>query len=164
MRFVQDGRVEGRPSSRESTEITTNWRTTIDRRHWNPPKKRYLTSKDTGEAIMRWQEGHNYDKNQILKLPGRWRANWRTITPLMFSHCNEGSEPRIRVRILGGLATGLGIPRESDFEGLLDLIIELTQDGGKQRLPHGGHIKSCAQQDPEESSSDHRGGWSKPIC
>ena len=62
----------------------------------------------------------------------------------MFSHWNEGSQPHSRVRILGGLATGLGIPRESDCEGLLDLITELTQDGGKQRLPHGGHVKSCA--------------------
>ena len=30
-------------------------------RQWNP-QKRYLTSKDKGEATMKWQVGHNYYK------------------------------------------------------------------------------------------------------
>ena len=53
---------------------------------------------------MRRQEGHNEDKNQTLRLPGRRRANWGTTVPLMSSHRTEGSEPSVRVRILGGLA------------------------------------------------------------
>ena len=39
---VQDGGVEGHVliSCCESTKIATSCRTTIDRGHWNPPKKK----------------------------------------------------------------------------------------------------------------------------
>ena len=30
-------------------------------KHWNPPKKRYPTSKDKGEATKKQQEGHNHN-------------------------------------------------------------------------------------------------------
>ena len=53
-RLVQGGRVEGHPSSCDSTEITTNWWTTINRKTLEPTKNRYRTSKDKGEATMRW--------------------------------------------------------------------------------------------------------------
>jgi len=39
---------------------------------------------------------------------------------------------------------GLGIPRESNFEGQWDLIIELSQDLGKQRLLEGTTKNLCA--------------------
>ena len=42
----------------------------------------------------------------------------------------------------GVLTTGLGIPRESDLEGQRDLIIELPQDWGKQRLVLEGTNKT----------------------
>ena len=52
-------------------------------------------------------------------------------------------------------AKGLGIPRESDFEGQRDLIPQLPKDWGKQRLLEGTHTqKSCVHQDPGERSSD----------
>ena len=41
----------------------------------------------------------------------------------------------------GDLAKGLGIPRESDFEGQRDLIPQLPKDWGKQRLLEGTHTK-----------------------
>ena len=44
---------------------------------------------------------------------------------------------------LGDPAKGLGIPRESDFEGQRNLITELPQDRGKQRLLEGTN-KACA--------------------
>ena len=44
---------------------------------------------------------------------------------------------------LGNPAKGLGIPRESDFEGQRNLITELPQDRGKQRLLEGTN-KPCA--------------------
>ena len=55
----------------------------------------------------------------------------------------------------GVMTTGLGIPRESDLEGQKDLIIELPQDWGKQRLQSWrAQTKPCVYQDPEERSSD----------
>ncbi|XP_010832380.1 PREDICTED: matrilysin isoform X1 [Bison bison bison] len=44
---------------------------------------------------------------------------------------------------LGNPAKELGIPRESDFEGQRNLITELPQDRGKQRLLEGTN-KACA--------------------
>ena len=70
----------------------------------------------------------NYQGSMKEKLP----PNWRAIILKKFSHCCEGSEPQLPS--LGGLAQGLGIPRDSDFEGQHDLITGLPQDWDKQKL------------------------------
>ena len=44
----------------------------------------------------------------------------------------------------GDPAKGLGIPRELDFEGQQDLITELSQDWGKQRLFEDSNKTLCA--------------------
>ena len=53
-------------------------------------------------------------------------------------------------------AKALGIPGESDFKGQWDLIKELLQDQGKQKLLEDTN-KICAHQDPGERSSDPTG-------
>ena len=59
----------------------------------------------------------------------------------MFSHCCEGCELHIRLPSLGIQQKGLGIPRESDFEGQWDLITGLPQDwgGGGRYSTLGGY-------------------------
>ena len=53
---------------------------------------------------------------------------------------------------------GLGIPRESDFEGPWDLVAGLPQDWRKQSLHcWKAHKKTCVHQDPGERSSDLTG-------
>ena len=48
---------------------------------WNPPKKRYSTSKDKGAAIMKWYEGHNHNKGWVThKLEN---SNTKEILPLL---------------------------------------------------------------------------------
>ena len=55
-------------------------------------------------------------------------------------------------------AKELGIPRESDFEGQWDLIIELPEDWGKQRLySWSTQTKPSEHQDSGERGSDPTG-------
>ena len=57
-------------------------------------------------------------------------------------------------------ANGLGIPRESNFEGQRDLIIELSQDLGKQTLEGHKQKFMCTrtqgkgEMTPQETESD----------
>ena len=54
-----------------------------------------------------------------------------------FSHCCEGANPNVTPDPQPGeLARGLGILRQSDFEGQWDLTAGLQQDWGKQRRHH----------------------------
>ena len=64
--LVQDGRVERHVliSSCKSTSSATSCGTTIHRRALELTKKRCLMSKDKNEAVMRWQEGYNCNKNK----------------------------------------------------------------------------------------------------
>ena len=126
---VHDGRVEGCAfiSSCENTKITTSCWTTIARRMLEPTKKRYSTSKDKEEATVRQQEGHNHEK---IKSQTHWSVthklennNTKEVLLLLcrFKNPHQASQP-------GDLTKELGIPRESDLEGLQDLITRLLQD------------------------------------
>lgn len=65
----------------------------------------------------------------------------------------------------GDLTNGLGIPRESDFEGQRDLITWLLQDWGKENLQAWqAQTKPWTHQDSEERSSDLPGDWTKTTC
>ena len=59
--------------------------------------------------------------------------NWRTIITKKFTYCFKYSWPHIRFPNLRN-SKGLGIPRQSDFEGQQDLITELPQDWRKETL------------------------------
>ena len=84
----------------------------------------------------------------------------------MFSHCCEGCELHIRLPSLGIQQKGLGIPRESDFEGQWDLITGLPQDWGWEagwQILHSwrAQTKYCVHQDqgkgtvtPKETEPD----------
>ena len=61
---------------------------------------------------------------------GKQPPNWRIIRK-KFSHCHKGSRSHIR---LANWDPAKGTPRETDFEGQQDLIIEFPQDWGKERL------------------------------
>ena len=83
--------------------------------------------------------------------------NTKEVLPLLwrFSTPHQASQP-------GDPTKGLGIPRESGLEVQQDLVIELPQDWGMQRLHSWrAQTKSCAHQDSEEKSNDPRGHWTK---
>ena len=133
--LVQDDRVEGcalTPSC-ENTGITTNCWTTINR------KTLELTKKDT--PYLKTKEKLQWDgrrgaitikSNPITagwvthKLENTYTTEVHPVEWRFWAPC-QASPP-------GGLATGGGIPRESDFEGQRDLIAGLQQDWWKQRL------------------------------
>ena len=118
-------------------------------------QKIFLTQESTrGLLHCRWILYQlNYQGSMKEKLPSGQPPNWRTIILKKFSHCCEGSEPQLPS--LGGLAQGLGIPRDSDFEGQHDLITGLPQDWDKQKLHSWrAQTKFCSYQDPGERSSD----------
>ena len=54
------------------------------------------------------------------------------MTPKMFSHFGQGSEPPYQAAQAGNPKKGLGIPREADLEGQQDLIMGLPQDWGTE--------------------------------
>ena len=54
------------------------------------------------------------------------------MTPKMFSHFGQGSEPPYQASQAGNPKKGLGIPREADLEGQQDLIMGLPQDWGTE--------------------------------
>ena len=104
---------------------------TYNRRMLNPPKK------DTPHPKIKekpqqdsWRGAVMIKSNPIPT--GSAAHNWRMIIPKKFSHCFESSEPPHQASQPGYLAKGLGILRESDFEGQWDLIAGLPQDWGKQ--------------------------------
>ena len=100
---------------------------------------------------MRWQEGPNHSK---IKSHNCWVGDSQTgehlchrspPTGLQVLRPTSGSQP-------GGLATGGGIPRESDFEGQWDLIAGLRQDGGNRVHSWRAHTKQCVHRDPGEGA------------
>ena len=98
--------------------------------------------------LARWVT-HKLETSNIKEiLPLFWRF-WTTC---------QASYP-------GDLTNGLGIPRESDFEGQRDLITRLPQDWGKENLQSWwAQTKPYTHQDSEERSSDLTGGWAKTTC
>ena len=117
-KLVQDGRVEGRvlTPSCESTEITTNCWTIIDR------KTLELTRKDTPHPKTKEKPQWDGRRDAIT-------VKWNPITDGWVTHKLENTyttevhplewrfwAPR-QASQPGGLATGGGIPRESDCEG-----------------------------------------------
>ena len=130
IRLVQESRVEGHMfiSSCKNTKIATGCWTTIKRRTLEPTKKRYprpKTKKLQGDGrrgastiksnpiFTRWVTHNLEDNNTKEVLPLLWK---------FWVPC-QASQP-------GDLVKGLGIPRNSDFEGQQDLIIGLPQDWG----------------------------------
>ena len=64
----------------------------------------------------------------------------------------------------GDLARGLGILRESDFEGQWDLITDFHRTG-ENRLDSGrAQTEFCVSQDPEKRRNDLTGHWLRPTC
>ena len=114
----EDGRVEGHAftPSFKNTEITTNCWTIVDR------KTLYLTKKDTPHAKAKEKPQWDGRRGAIIIKSNPITAGWVThklentytteVHPLewRFWATHQASQ-------LGGLATGGGIPRESDFEG-----------------------------------------------
>ena len=117
-RLVQDGRVEGRAliPSCESTGITTNCWTIIDRNTLELTKKDIPHPKTKEKPQWDGRRGTITIKSNLIT------AGWVThklentyttkVHPLewRFRAQHQASQSR-------GLATGGGIPRESDFEG-----------------------------------------------
>ena len=101
-------------------------------RHWNSPKKIPHIQRQR-RSHNQTVEGHNHNK---INSHNCWVGDSQTG-----EHLYHRSPPT-GVKVLtphqaskpGGLATGGGIPRESDFEGWRDLIARLQQDWGKQRV------------------------------
>ena len=58
---------------------------------------------------------------------------------------------------------GLSIPRESDFEGQQDLIIELLQGLGNKDS-WKAQSKPCVQQNPGERNSNLTRDWARLVC
>ena len=101
-RLAQDGRVEGRAltPSCESTKITTNCWTIIDR------KTLELSKNDTPHPKAK--EKPQWDGRRgaitIKQIPyqlGECLTNWRTLIAQKSTHWSEGTEPHIRLPNLG---------------------------------------------------------------
>ena len=136
LRINQDGGVERHAltPSCESTRITTGCWTIIDRKTLD------FTQEDT--SCPKTKEKPQWDgrRGAIRVKSNPITAGWVThrlansytqeVHPLewMFWDPSQASQP-------GGLATGGGIHRESDFEAQWELIAGLRQDWEKQR-PH----------------------------
>ena len=116
-RLFQDGRVEGRALTPcESTRITTNCWTVIDR------KTLELTKKDTPHPKTKEKPQWDSRRGAMTIKSNPITAGWVThklennytteVHPLewRFWAAHQTSQP-------GGRATGGGITRESDFEG-----------------------------------------------
>ena len=100
-------------------------------RHWNPPKK------DTPHPRTKEKPQQNSRRGTITIISNPIPSEWEThnlenidikeVLALLwrFSAPHQAPQP-------GDAAKGLGMPRESDFEGQWDLIIGLPQDWGKQ--------------------------------
>ena len=101
--LVQDGGVEGHTfiNSCESTKIAVNFGTTINGRYCNPPKKDITHVQRQSWSCSETIRGAQSWWNQIPYPLGGWPTNWRIIIFKKFSHCCEGSEPRIRLLSLG---------------------------------------------------------------
>ena len=92
-----------------------------------PIKNRHPTSKDKGEATVRWQEGTITVKSNPIPT---WKVTHKleNSNTKKFSHCCEGADPHVTPDPQPGeLAKGLGILRQSDFEGQWDLTAGLPQ-------------------------------------
>ena len=132
----QDGGVEGRAltPSCENTRITTSCWKIIDR------KTLELTKKDTPHAKTKekpqWDGRRGAIRVKSNPITGGWVTHRLVNTYTTEVHPLEWRfwAPRQAFQP-GGPATGGGIHRESDFEGLWDLIAKLRQDWAKQR-PH----------------------------
>ena len=135
-RLVQDGGVEGcaLTPSHESTEITANCWTIVDR------KTLELTKKDTPHPKTKEKPQWDGRKGAITIKSDPITSGWVThklentytteVHPLewRFWAPHQASQPG------GPRTTGGGIPRESDFESYRDLTAGLRQDWEKQRL------------------------------
>ena len=148
----------------ESTRITTNCWTIIDR------KILEFTTKETPHPKAKEKPQWDGKRGTITLKSNPISTEWVThkletnytteIHPLewrLWAPC-QASQPR-------GPAKRGGIHRESDFEGEQDLIAGLQQDWGKKRLHSWrAHTKVCAHQDPGGRSSDPIGDWTRPTC
>ena len=133
--LVQDGRVEGQAltPSCESTRITTNCWTIIDRKTLELTKKHTLHPKTKEKPQWDGRRGAITIKSNPItagwvthKLENTYTTEVHPLEWRFWAPC-QASQP-------GGPARRGGIPRESDFEGWRDLITGLRQDWGKQRL------------------------------
>ena len=132
---IQDGGVKGRAliSSCESTKITTSCWTTIDRRTLEPTKK---DTPHPETKKLQWDGRQGRITIKSNPIPAGWvphkleNNNTKEVLPLLwrFWITCQASQP-------GDSTNGLGILRESDLEGLWDLMIGLPQDWGKQETP-----------------------------
>ena len=120
---------------------------------WNTPKKDvpHLKTKKKPQ----WDSRMGTIMIKSNPIPARWvthkleNNNTKEVFPLLqrFWAPRQSSQA-------GNLTKGPGIPKESDLEGQWDLIIELPQDWGKQRL------QSCrAQKNPTHTSTREREQW-----
>ena len=126
----QDGGVEGHVliSSCNSTKITTTYWTAINRRTLEPTKLKDIPHPKTKEKPQ--QDG---ERGAIMIKSNPIPAVWATHK-LENSNTKEVLSLLWRLWVLhqvsqlGGLAQGLGTPRESDFESQWGLITGLPED------------------------------------
>ena len=74
--------------------------------------------------------------------------NWKTIPPKKFSHFCEECMPNLRLPILRGMAKGLGIPRESDFESQWNLVTRIHRTRRYTGSSLGGHKQNLGAPGP----------------
>ena len=150
-RTATDGGDEGCAFiSCKSTKITTSYWMTIDRRMLELTKKKYTLYPKTKKLQQDGRRDIHMMKSNPI--PTWWvtckleNNNTKEVLPLFwkFSTPCQASQP-------GDPTKGLGIPKESDFEGQQDLITRLPQDWGKQRLQSWrAQTKLCLHQDSEK--------------
>ena len=142
-RLAQDGRVEGRAitPSCESTGITANCWTIMDRKTLELTKKRDPTSKDRGEATVRWQEGHNHN---TIKSHNCWVGDSQTgeHIPQKSTHWSEGSEPQVRLPKLGARQQEEEFLKNQTLKASRIWLQDFDRTGGKRDSILGGHTQS----------------------
>ena len=132
--------------------------------HWNQPTKDTSCPKTKKKLQQDGRRGTITIKSNPI--PAGWMThklendNNKEVLPLLWRFWipHQASQPRNR-------AKELEIPKESDLEGQWDLITELSQDWGKQRLhTWRAHLKSSTYQNPGERSSDPTRDWTRATC
>lgn len=129
---AQDGRLEGHllTTSYENIRITSNSWTTIEK---NKKNRSYQKITLHPKSKKPQQDGkRNIIMMKSNSIPAGWVTSWKTILLQKLSHWNESSEHPHQDSQPGRLATEGEASRESGFEDHQGLIIDISQDWGKQ--------------------------------
>ena len=141
--LVQDGGVEGCALmlSCESTRITTNCWTVIDR------KTLELTRKDTPHPKTKEKLQWDGRRGTITIKSNPITTGWVThklenIIPLKSTHWSEGSEPHVRLPNLGVWQWEEEFPENQAWKASRIWLQDFDRTGGNKDSTLGGHTKS----------------------